>query len=110
MRNNIPYLARLIEKGRPGPTPRARHLLRPSETPYGDKIFDGRSEGALKAVIKPQGRYSRRRSTASERASTCSLPPARNVRGRPLSRRVVPNTLSKRLPQGPSGRVKSIAW
>ncbi len=53
--------------------------------------------------------YSRRRSTATERPSTRTLLPAFIARGRPLSRRVVSKTFSKRLPHAPSGRTKSIA-
>jgi alcohol dehydrogenase len=53
MRNNIPHLARLIEKGRLDPTPLVSHILPLSETPHGYEIFDARSEGALKVLIKP---------------------------------------------------------
>jgi alcohol dehydrogenase len=53
MRNNIPHLARLIEKGRLDPTPLVSQILPLSETPHGYEIFDARSEGALKVLIKP---------------------------------------------------------
>jgi alcohol dehydrogenase len=53
MRNNIPHLARLIEKGRIDPRPLVSHTLALPETPRGYKIFDARSEGALKVLIKP---------------------------------------------------------
>jgi alcohol dehydrogenase len=53
MRNNIPHLARLIEKGRLDPTPLVSHILPLNETPHGYQIFDARSEGALKVLIKP---------------------------------------------------------
>jgi alcohol dehydrogenase len=53
MRNNIPHLARLIEKGRLDPTPLVSHTLPLSETPHGYQIFDAKSEGALKVLIKP---------------------------------------------------------
>ena len=53
MRNNIPHLARLIEKGRLDPTPLVSHILPLTETPHGYKIFDAKSEGALKVLIKP---------------------------------------------------------
>jgi S-(hydroxymethyl)glutathione dehydrogenase/alcohol dehydrogenase len=53
MRNNIPHLARLIEKGRLDPAPLVSHVLPLSETPYGYRIFDAKSEGALKVLIKP---------------------------------------------------------
>jgi alcohol dehydrogenase len=53
MRNNIPHLARLIEKGRLDPTPLVSHILALNETPYGYKIFDAKSEGAIKVLIKP---------------------------------------------------------
>lgn len=53
MRNNIPHLARLIEKGRIDPRPMVSHTLPLSETPHGYRIFDARTEGALKVLIKP---------------------------------------------------------
>jgi threonine dehydrogenase-like Zn-dependent dehydrogenase len=53
MRNNIPHLARLIEKGRLDPTPLVSHVLPLADTPRGYQIFDAKSEGALKVLIKP---------------------------------------------------------
>ncbi len=53
MRNNIPHLARLIEKGRLDPRPLVSHTLALGEIARGYKIFDARSEGALKVLIKP---------------------------------------------------------
>ncbi len=53
MRNHIPHLARLVEKGRIDPKPLISHTLPLSETPRGYQIFDARTEGALKVLIKP---------------------------------------------------------
>ena len=53
IRSNIPHLARLMEHGKIDPRPIISHTLPLDETPYGYKIFDARSEGALKVLIKP---------------------------------------------------------
>lgn len=53
IRSNIPHLAKLIERAKIDPCPIISHTLALDETPYGYKIFDARTEGALKVLIKP---------------------------------------------------------
>ncbi|MGO9603054.1 MAG: zinc-binding dehydrogenase [Candidatus Binataceae bacterium] len=53
IRSNIPHLAKLIERGKIDPRPIISHTLSLDETPYGYKIFDARTEGALKVLLKP---------------------------------------------------------
>ena len=53
IRSNIPHLAKLIEHAKIDPRPIISHTLALDETPYGYKIFDARTEGALKVLIKP---------------------------------------------------------
>lgn len=53
MRNNIPHLARLVEKGRIDPRPLISHTFPLDKVPYGYQIFDAHTEGALKVLIKP---------------------------------------------------------
>src|SRR5262249_2301804 len=53
IRSHIPHLARLIESGRIDPRPIVSHTLPLDEAPYGYKIFDSRTEGALKVLLKP---------------------------------------------------------
>jgi alcohol dehydrogenase len=53
MRNNIPHLARLVEKGRIDPRPLITHTLPLDKVPYGYQIFDAHAEGAVKVLIKP---------------------------------------------------------
>ncbi len=53
IRNNIPHLARLIEKGRIDPLPIVSHVLPLDETPRGYQIFDGRTEGTTKVLLQP---------------------------------------------------------
>jgi threonine dehydrogenase-like Zn-dependent dehydrogenase len=53
VRNNIPHLARLIETGRIDPSLLVSHHLPMGEIPRGYKIFDARTEGALKVLVNP---------------------------------------------------------
>ncbi len=53
VRNNIPHLARLIEKGRIDPAILVSHHLPMGEIRRGYQIFDSRSEGALKVLVTP---------------------------------------------------------
>jgi threonine dehydrogenase-like Zn-dependent dehydrogenase len=53
IRSNIPHLAKLMERGKIDPRPIVSHTLPLDQTPYGYKIFDSRTEGALKVLIKP---------------------------------------------------------
>ena len=53
IRSNIPQLARLIESGRLDPRPLISHRLALDNAPHGYRIFDARSDNALKVLIKP---------------------------------------------------------
>lgn len=50
---HIPELARLIEHKRIDPKPIISHTITLDEVPHGYKIFDARTEGAVKILIKP---------------------------------------------------------
>jgi alcohol dehydrogenase len=50
---HIPELARLIEHKRIDPRPIVSHVLPLDEVPRGYKIFDARTEGAIKILLKP---------------------------------------------------------
>jgi alcohol dehydrogenase len=51
--SHIPELTRLIERGRIDPRPLISHRLTLDEVPHGYKIFDARTDGAIKVLVKP---------------------------------------------------------
>ena len=53
IRAHIPQLATLIEHNRLDPRPIISHTLELAEVPRGYQIFDARTEGAIKILIKP---------------------------------------------------------
>jgi 2-desacetyl-2-hydroxyethyl bacteriochlorophyllide A dehydrogenase len=53
LRSNIPPLARLIESGRLDPRPIISHRLALDDAPHGYRIFDARTDHALKVLLKP---------------------------------------------------------
>jgi len=53
LRSNIPQLARLVESGRLDPRPIISHRLALDNAPHGYRIFDARTDNALKVLLKP---------------------------------------------------------